>query len=190
MDNFGNVIILILSTNNKSYNIFKSSQKETWIDKMEKAGVRCFFYEGDANECIIEGDTIKVNAPDDLRNCSEKFIKTLDIIRTNFPDVSLVYRTNLSSYIDVDNFLLYVSSIRNKKQFYAGKKCTFNIIHANYFRVNCKIDSLGWKLKSKMIRNGYFTINRFLESMIRNICLKMLKRFNVEFASEIGRAHV
>ncbi len=181
-----NIIILILSTNNKSYDMFKSSQKKTWIKKMEERGIKCFFYEGGAKECKITGDTIKVNIPDDLENCSRKFIKTLETLKLYYPEVSMIYRTNLSSYIDVDNFLSYISSIEDKEDFYAGKKCVFNQLHANYFRLHCKLETYGRMIKSEILSVGYFTVNRFIESVIRNVCLRFFHKFNVEFASGSG----
>jgi hypothetical protein len=120
MTNLNHLVILILSTNDAEYDKFKSALRSTWIKDIERLGIKFFFYEGGAEENIIINDTIKLKVSDKLHSVSEKFVIALRVVLEKFPETRVIYRTNLSSYIDVDNFLKYMESRKIDEESYAG----------------------------------------------------------------------
>lgn len=115
------IIILILSTNNEIYEPFIVALKETWVKKAKANNIECFFYEGGYHNSYIDGDTIKLNVNDDLNSTSEKLISAIDILKKNKIEFDFIFRTNLSSFIIVDNFLAYFKE-NEKNIVYCGYK--------------------------------------------------------------------
>lgn len=114
------IAVLVLSTKNDSYQCFKDAIAQSWMNDFSDAGVRVFFYEGDSNEDKIVGDTIYVSCSDDIYHVSQKLIGALNILLSSLPDIKLVYRTNLSSYLELSNFLRFVHRFRLDEQTYTG----------------------------------------------------------------------
>ena len=114
------LVVLVLSTRAPSYNNFKNAIRNTWFKSMKERGVRCYFYEGGSTVNYLEGDTIYLNCDDSLKACAKKlrsavrFVKELD-------GVELIFRTNLSSYIDTNIFIEVVSSFHNLSEIYLGR---------------------------------------------------------------------
>lgn len=117
-----NIIILVLSTQDKSYQIFKKSIEKSWFKTAQNEGVNCYFYEGGYDTQEISGNLIKLTAKDDLLSTSNKLIEVFKVIRKEFPSVDVVYRTNLSSYIDVVALLKFMKKNKINKNSYAGIK--------------------------------------------------------------------
>ncbi|PMO17533.1 hypothetical protein [Vibrio sp. 10N.222.54.B6] len=180
------VVILILSTTHKSYDQFKKAQEDTWVKKMRLAGVKCYFYEGDKDESFIKDGIIGLETSDQLSHCSDKLSKALELLVNDNPNVELVYRTNLSSYIDVEVFLHFIKEIQDPKSYYAGNKVIFNPLHAKYFQTHCKIESFIGGIKSPLVKIGLSSVNRTFEAVLRNLCKTIFKKKNIEFASGSG----
>lgn len=103
------IAVIILSTQSLQYDKFKNAIACTWMRRMQEYGIKCYFYSGNHAETgIFRNTEIKVTTSDVLWHTSEKLIAALDLLIEKHPELKLVYRTNLSSYIDVDNFLTYI----------------------------------------------------------------------------------
>jgi hypothetical protein len=120
MLDYSKIIVLILSTKDSDYDCFRTAIESTWLQDFKKLGIKCFFYEGDSDINKIEGDNIKLKCPDDLYSVSLKLIESLKIVFENFPKTQLVYRTNLSSFIDVKTFLKFIELKKFNEDTYAG----------------------------------------------------------------------
>jgi hypothetical protein len=120
MIKYNNIVILVLSTIDPNYVNFKEAIQTTWMQEFRRLGIKCFFYEGANDTNAIQGETIKLKAPDELKGVSEKFTTALKFIFQEYPDTKLVYRTNLSSYIDVYNFIKFLHSFEINENTYAG----------------------------------------------------------------------
>ena len=123
--------ILILSCL-KGYEDFKSAQRH-WIQAAHEAGVECYFVEGFGRatdpklwrdiSCCLEKENgynfIRLDVDDSLKGT---FLKTLSALRFLYEEkkVDVVYRTNLSSYIDVQKFFSFVSSNKIDEEFVGG----------------------------------------------------------------------
>lgn len=120
MLDYSKIIVLILSTKDSEYNDFRTAIESTWLQDFKKMGIKCFFYEGGSDINKIEGDYIKIKCPDDLYSVSLKLIEALKVVFEKYPETQLVYRTNLSSYIDVKTFLKFTQLNDFGEDTYAG----------------------------------------------------------------------
>jgi hypothetical protein len=119
MKNRQKISILILSTKNAKYSSFKDAIAETWMRDMKSLGIPCYFYEGDG-EGVFEGSTISLKVDDSLPHTYEKFIKAVEWVLKINPDTKIIYRTNLSSYIEANNFLKFAEKMQLNEYSYAG----------------------------------------------------------------------
>jgi hypothetical protein len=115
------IIVLILSTNNSLYDNFIKSIRGGWVNELNKHGIEYFFYSGGHSISQVIGDEIHLTAPDDLKHTSLKFIKCLELLLAYRSDVELIYRTNLSSFIDVKNFIKFISINNLNTGTYTGR---------------------------------------------------------------------
>lgn len=120
MLDYTKIIVLILSTKDSEYVDFRTAIESTWLQDFKKLGIKCYFYEGGSDINKIEGDYIKLKCPDDLNSVSLKLIESLKLVFENYPETQLVYRTNLSSYIDVVTFLKFTELKKFSEYTYAG----------------------------------------------------------------------
>ena len=129
------VIILVLSTQLNDYDSFKQALRNTWLSDISSKNCRYFFYEGGHNCNEIDGDTIKLTEDDSLNGTYNKFVSALNVLDKSGISYECIYRTNLSSYIDVDKLLEFVSSVENKADVIAavvGK--TYHLREKMYLR--------------------------------------------------------
>jgi hypothetical protein len=108
--NLNKIVVLILSTNNTLYDEFKQSIRNGWASKLKEYGVEYFFYSGDHVVSEISADDIRLTVPDGLEYTSLKLIRCIDLLLKYRPDTQLIYRTNLSSFIDVGNFIEFIKA--------------------------------------------------------------------------------
>lgn len=114
------IAVLILSTKNILYDQFKLSITNGWLKKMQSMNVKCYFYSGEQSASSIHGDQINVKTPDSLIHTSEKLLTALDLLMNKHPEVKLVYRTNLSSYIECENFIRFINRKKLDDYTYTG----------------------------------------------------------------------
>jgi hypothetical protein len=182
------IVILILSTKNNNYSDFKKAIRNTWLADIKKKGGRCFFYEGDSETEYMDTDTIYLTCGDELDSCAQKAREAISYVTNNFENVNLIYRTNLSSYIDADIFFDYVSKINDKNAVYQGIVGTAKLI-PEYFHSNEKIKELllclkigpkidfcsgsgvfiGRKYFSSIIKTRKF--DRFVDDLMFRLCI-------------------
>lgn len=107
--NNSEVAILILAGDAKKYQMFIDIITNNWYQKAIKSGFKVFFYSGGHEKNYIHNNIeIRVSEDDEISNCYKKFIAAKNILKQNYPEVKLIYRTNVTSYIDIDNFNKYL----------------------------------------------------------------------------------
>ena len=106
------VVILVLSTKDASYDPFKDACRRTWMEKARRLEFKCFFYEGAGDTEYINGDTVVLTAPDDLSGTSLKLVEALKYINGEI-DFKYIFRTNLSSYIYPEILLSFINKNEN-----------------------------------------------------------------------------
>lgn len=124
------VCVAILSTRDANYDIFKSSLTESWVGGLVNS-IPVYFYEGVG--CAVEpyyfkdvtantlrdGCTLKIDCCDDLKSTFIKTLCALDYIFSNYT-CDVVFRTNLSSFIDIDGFESFINGRGTNDLDYAG----------------------------------------------------------------------
>ena len=148
MINNTNTAILILSTNVQSYKVFIDAIKETWFLDAYNSGYKIFFYSGGhAKDEVYDNHEIRVTENDELSNCYRKFVAAKNVLTLNSPEVELIYRTNLSSFIDIENFSKYIKKACFTKNSYHGlqgkvnkfslafSQNSFSYFFLNFFRI-------------------------------------------------------
>ncbi len=114
------IAVLILSTQENSYAGFIDAIKFGWAADFRALNIPCYFYEGGHENQSIDGDLIKVNERDEIKFSAKKFKAAVKLLLSAHPDTSIVYRTNLSSYIDVEPFLKFIEAYSLDEYSYAG----------------------------------------------------------------------
>lgn len=133
MDN-SNVCILVLSTKVKSYSGFISAIENSWCKEAIKNRFKVFFYSGSHSEdCIYSYNEIRVVEDDSIENCYRKFVSAKNVLLSNYPEIKLIYRTNLSSYIDIDNFSKYINKCSFDVDSYHGLQSSANLWSEFFF---------------------------------------------------------
>ncbi len=140
--NLNNIIILVLSTKEKSYQIFKNSIEKSWFKTAQNEGINCYFYEGGYDTQEISGNLIKLTAKDDLLSTSKKLVEVFELIRKEFPHVDIVYRTNLSSYIDVSALLKFIRKNKINSNSYMGIKGETYLLKEFFYLKNTYLHKL------------------------------------------------
>lgn len=114
------IAILILSTQDIKYRGFCEAILRGWAKNIKSKNIKLYFYSGNYAESRIINDQISVTTQDDLKHTAEKFLAALKILLKHHPEIRLVYRTNLSSYIEIDNFLEFINNKKLNDRTYAG----------------------------------------------------------------------
>jgi hypothetical protein len=84
--------------------------------------VDCYLYKGDPQlkeEYVLDPVTkvLTLRVPDDIEHTFEKMVKAFQYFEPHFQHYNFVYRTNLSSFLVLERYLAYCSTIREKERF-------------------------------------------------------------------------
>ncbi|NQV77700.1 MAG: hypothetical protein HQ490_05020 [Lutibacter sp.] len=119
--NNSEIAILILAGNPEKYQDFIQAVKIGWCQDALNSGFKVFFYSGGHDcDCVLNSYEIRVEEDDAIENCYNKFIAAKNVLLSNFPDIKLVFRTNVSSYIDVEVFVKYLRKANFTENSYHG----------------------------------------------------------------------
>lgn len=127
------ILILILSTKDSRYINFINYCTNTWVSNAKKKGIRCIFYSGGASEDKLVNDHLELDCDDSLPGTAFKLYRALNYLENSNIDYTHIYRTNLSSYLFINDFIKYSNTINNT--FYGGvigkynKMCLLNRLH-------------------------------------------------------------
>lgn len=118
------ILILILSSNRYPSPLNEYSQKKTWIKDAEAAGIDVLFYKA-GKKTKLRNKYLYVEQKDkSVVGITEKTLKAFDWVSKN-RDYDLIFRINSSSYINIDNFIKFISQIKIEK-LYSGKVMNFH----------------------------------------------------------------
>jgi hypothetical protein len=167
------ILILILSTKDNRYDDFINNCRNTWVANARERGIRCIFYCGGANADKLKNDKLELSCDDSLEGTAYKLFRALEFIEKNNIEYTHIFRTNLSSFIFIEQFIKYCIGI--PKTFYGGVIGKFNkIILLNRFH---RISLLSSKfLKFQIIPyasgSGFFISKDLVNSILNNNDLK------------------
>ena len=127
MQNY-NLIILVISCYEEQYQMLEKAIRDTWGNHINKEVNILYCYTENRQKTAQIGDNIFCNSGAEyLMNIGSKTISALEFIEKNF-EYNFVFRTNLSSYVDVD-MLNEIS-----KQYISNKKLIKGVI-GNYYGI-------------------------------------------------------
>ena len=107
--NHSKVAILILAGGGRRYEPLINAVRESWVLEAQRLGINVFFYRGGSQKDEIVEDYIHVNVDDSLEHCYLKFIAAAKFLCKVNPDIQVIFRTNISSYIDIESFASYLA---------------------------------------------------------------------------------
>jgi hypothetical protein len=124
--------ILILSTIDKAYDSLKCAQKRSWVKLAKRRGIQVVFAEGRnvgklPIKTSFENDTLTIGGDDKLTGSLRKTIVGLDYMFES-QNCDIVFRTNLSSFIDIDELVRFVELNKLGRDFYGGVHGRANIL--------------------------------------------------------------
>ncbi len=116
--------ILVLDTYADEYQPLKKAILRTWAQKIKLyANIRVIFYRGNpfCGSAVLDDQTLTLPCGDSLVQTSYKLFLALKWIAANEEDAFDIYRTNLSSFLFVDQFLLAYNNLAALQgPFYSG----------------------------------------------------------------------
>ncbi len=96
------ILFLVLDTFSPEYQVLKKAQLNTWCKDANSMGHRVVFYRGNVNsETLLKDHTLTVKGDDTISNSACKLVLALEYCLENIKGYDYVYRTNLSSFVDV-----------------------------------------------------------------------------------------
>jgi hypothetical protein len=128
-----NIIVLVLGTQNREYDSFKNAIRNSWLKAFKAKGIPVFFYEGGYNTTELADDTIKLDVKDDLQSTALKMSAAFQFVLNKFPKTTHIYRTNLSSYLDVGNFIQFIEKTDQSQLAYLGHPGQTTILKEKFY---------------------------------------------------------
>jgi hypothetical protein len=122
--------VLVLSCSHQDYSAFKTAQAKSWINDFLNVGIMVYFVEGvlsnsstlqfsNIPDYSIDGHLISVQCDDTLNDSFAKTLAGLDAL-FSVDGCDVVLRTNLSSFLDISNFLKYIDVNKVGNSTYSG----------------------------------------------------------------------
>jgi hypothetical protein len=115
-----NCCVLITSYRNQLYDDIKDQIRNSWALNLKQQGIDYYFYEGGWDVNAIEGDVIKTNCSEEDKFSFKKFILANTILKDQKLEYISIYKTILSTYIDVPNFIKFIEYNRINELSYVG----------------------------------------------------------------------
>lgn len=109
---------MVLSVESEPFkNIEKEGIRKTWT-KNTPENVKIIYYYGHDGETIMKDDKLYVKSSEGLMNIGYKTIEAFKFINEKYK-YDFIFRTNISSYIDIKLLLEYIED-KPKEKFYNG----------------------------------------------------------------------
>jgi hypothetical protein len=163
------VIILILSTNDPRYINFINSCTDSWVKNARKNGIRCIFYSGGGANCSLNNDNLILDCDDSLLGTALKLYKALEYIENAGIEYTHIYRTNLSSFLYINDFIDFSNSI--DEEYYGGVLGRFNQITVlNKFHFLSIFSSivLPFQVTKYASGSGFFISKNFVKKVLKS----------------------
>lgn len=113
------VLVLVLHSEAEPWRTIGEVQLATWMASCATAGVEALHYVGNAPEMLLDGSTLRLDAPDNvLSHTGPKTQRALQWALEN-REFDFVFRTNTSSYVD-PRLLVEFLSKRPRTRHYGG----------------------------------------------------------------------
>ena len=163
------ILISILSLAQPPYNKLEKAIRNTWGSIIDK-DVEIIYYYGNSKEIKLVGDKLFLNHPEGLYNIGHKTLKMYEFILQNFK-FDYLFRTNSSSYIDVEKLKLFISD-KSLEKFYSG-------IIGDYAGIKF-VSGSGYFLSRDLIKLVVDNKNKWNHTLIDDVALgDLLSKYNI-----------
>lgn len=112
------ILVLVAATRRGPFPELVATAKRTWAS-VEVDGVDVLFYYG-GDRFALDGDDLTLPVADDLPNLGRKTIACFAYVLEH-REFDVVFRTNVSTYVDLPNLRRFVEENAVATRFYAGK---------------------------------------------------------------------
>lgn len=158
------IIILVLASMNEPFiSIENNGIRETWGKEIPK-NIKLIYYYGDSDVIKLDGDRLFLPTQETFHNIGYKTIEAFKYVKSNY-DFKYVFRTNISSYVDIELLLDYLKD-KPEKSFYNGIVGQHNNI---LFSSGC-----GYFLSSDVLDVIIDNENKWDHSLIDDVSLGLL----------------
>lgn len=113
------LISILAKEDNNIYSKLEETIRNTWL-KIKPNNVDVIFYYGNGKNELI-GDSLYLNIPDTYNTISQKTVMMYNYIYNNMNNYDYIFRTNLSSYVDIPLLVDFLTD-KPKEKFYCGIK--------------------------------------------------------------------
>jgi SAM-dependent methyltransferase len=172
------VIILVLSYEGEPWaQLEREGIRKTWGSTVGSFPlVEVLYYYGGKDTLYREQDKLYAPFPEGFVNIGRKTLTALEYINSHY-EYDFVFRINSSSYVDIFNYLRYISRYSSTQQLYCGLKCVPPPGDPRpVFASGC-----GYTLSNKTVNTVLEHKEKWDHSMIDDLALaKLLKSLDVE----------
>lgn len=98
------ILIMVLSYNHPPFDALMKAQKQTWglVASQDDDVIVIYYYGGGFGDYRLHGNDLMVKAKDDYYYMAGKFKKALEFVHENLTGYDIMFRTNSSSYVNID----------------------------------------------------------------------------------------
>lgn len=111
------IIICVLSLEKEPYISLEKTIRETWGNNTTSS-VEIIYYYGNGDENKLVGDKFYSKTPEGLYNIGYKTLNLFEYLINNY-DFDYIFRTNLSSYVNINSLVDFIKDKPNDN-FYSG----------------------------------------------------------------------
>lgn len=111
------IIICVLSLETEPYISLEKTIRQTWGNNTTSS-VEIIYYYGNGDENKLVGDKFYSKTPEGLYNIGYKTLNLFEYLINNY-DFDYIFRTNSSSYINIEKLLNFITN-KPKENFYSG----------------------------------------------------------------------
>lgn len=131
------ILVLVMSCQNQFFIDEEQAVKDTWAKQIidgKYLNIDFIIYRGgyDKNSFSKSEHLLKLNVEDDLEHTFKKTYFAFSMIKKFFGDYDYIFRTNTSTYVNVELLNAYVNSIRNDDIIYTSDIYSLTEIFAPY----------------------------------------------------------
>ena len=142
------ILIVCMGCQNEFFVNQEKFVKDTWAKpiiegKYENIGFMIFRGGYDKNSYSNSEHLLKLNVEDDADNRYKKCYLAYSMIRKNFKEYDYIYRTNTSTYVNVELLNAFIQNIDNDEVLYSGEIMSLAELPAPYpLCLSCRGDSV------------------------------------------------
>lgn len=183
------VIIMVMSSNQPTFQTLENTIKETWYN-LKNDDVEIIFYKENntyvTNNVVYEHPNLYLPCSDGYYSCGQKTLLALEWVQKNY-EFDYIYRSNLGAFINVKNLINFLED-KPKEKFYCG------ILGINNFLLGEEIrfaSGSGFFLSKDVVEIVLNSKNLWNHNVIDDVALGyVLLKFNIKVDERALRKNI